>query len=57
MNRSSICLDGDLILKSVTENPKTICKVVKQHCVFSLQYSISTSGSTLNASSIIWSSI
>lgn len=47
---SSMCLDSDLILRSATENPKAICDVVKQHCVFSQQYSISTSGSTLNAS-------
>ena len=47
---SSMCLDSDLMLRSATENPKAICDVVKQNCVFSQQYSISTSGSALNAS-------
>ena len=46
---SSIRLESDLILRSGTENPVAICDFVKQHCVFSLQYSVSTSGSTLNA--------
>ena len=47
---SSIFLDSDLILRSATENPTAISSIVKQDCAFSLQYSISTSGSTLNAS-------
>ena len=46
---SSICSDSDLILKIATENPTAIGDI-KQHCVFSLQHSISTSASTLNAS-------
>ena len=49
---SIICLDSDLILGSAIENPTSSCDVVKQHCDFSLQYSISSSGSTLNASFI-----
>ena len=51
---SSICLDSDSILRSATENPTAICDVVKQHYVFSLQYSISTSGSILNAPFVTW---
>ena len=47
---SSMCLASDLILRIAIENPTTICDVIKQHCLFSLQYSIATSGSTLNAS-------
>ena len=46
---SSLYLDSDPILKRATENPTAICDVVKQHCVISLQYFISTYGSTLNA--------
>ena len=37
---SSVRLDSDLLLRSATENPTAICDVVKQHCVFSLQFSI-----------------
>ena len=47
---SSICSDSDLILKSATEDPTVFYDIVKQHCLFSLQYSILISGSALNAS-------
>ena len=47
---SSTYLESDLVLRSATGNPTAVCDVVKQHCIFCLQYYISTSGSTLNAS-------
>ena len=47
---SSTYLESDLVLRSATGNPTVVCDVVKQHCIFCLQYYISTSGSTLNAS-------
>ena len=32
---SIICLESDLILRTATKNPTTICDVVKQHCGWS----------------------
>ena len=35
---SSMCLDSNLILRSASKNPAGICDVVRQYCVFSVQY-------------------
>ena len=44
-----ICVNSDHILRSAIESPTAICHVVRQHCVFSQQYSIRKSGCKLNA--------
>ena len=39
-----IYVNSDHIFRSAIESPTAVCHVVRQHCVFSLQYSVPTLG-------------